>query len=323
MKCFTLIETLVTIFVFILAMGAVTAFIVFGYKTHGFTKEQAIAIEEAQKGVEKMVKEIREAREGEDGSFPIEKADDKEFIFYSDIDDDGQTERVRYFLGNTQSGQQTQECVSFLNGGSCTINFSEFLEGDLVSAQLEVSVEGDFGWSLEYAEIYVDGEYLGRICQTGCSDCAGAWEGTATFDITSYAQDNSLSILVDASSQVGAFCDWEDPNHSMKVKTKLTWTEQLSTGQNDLKKGVIDPEGTPAEYPLDQEKITILSSFVRNSPPIFEYFDKDGNKIESLPARLVDTKLMKVFLIIDVNPNQSPPPFELESFVQIRNLKEE
>jgi len=322
-KSFTLIETLVAIFVFALAMVAVAGLIVLGYRTHGFTKEQSIAIEEAQRGIEKMVKEIREAKSGDDGSFPIEKADDKEFIFYSDIDDDGEVERVRYFLGNTRSGSQTQECVSFLDGGSCNVVFSNFLEGDLISAQLEVSVEGDFGWSQEYAEIYTDGTYLGSVCKTTCSDCAGTWEGTTTFDVTLQAEDDLLSATADATSRVNSFCDWEDPNHSMKARFKLTWTENLSTGQSDLKKGVIDPVGLPVQYPSDQEKITILSSYVRNSPPIFEYFDKDGNKIESLPARLADTKLMKIFLVIDVNPDRSPSPFELESWVQIRNLKEE
>ncbi|GAH01061.1 unnamed protein product, partial [marine sediment metagenome] len=41
------------------------------------------------------------------------------------------------------------------------------------------------------------------------------------------------------------------------------------------------------------------------------------------PARLVDTKLMKVFLIVDVDPNRSPKGFELESYAKLRNLKEE
>ena len=75
---FTLIETIVTIAIFSLAMGAVMGFIVMAYRTHGYTWQQSLAIGEARKGVETMVKEIREARPGDDGSYIIEKAEDFE-----------------------------------------------------------------------------------------------------------------------------------------------------------------------------------------------------------------------------------------------------
>lgn len=320
---FTLIETIVAIFVFSLAMGAVTGFIIMAYRTHGFEWQQSIAIDEARRGIETMVKEIREARPGDNGSYPIEKAGDKEFIFYSDIDGDGETERVRYFLGTAGSGNQNDDCVTFLDGGSCSVSFSDFLSGTLEGAKVKVSVEGDFGRNNEYAQVYADGIYLGDICQSGCSDCASTWEGTKTFDVTEQAQDNSIQFVVDASPRVNNICDWEDPNHSMKAKFEFTFTETLSGAEHELKKGVIEPTGSPIKYPLDQEKITILTSYVRNTPPIFEYFDQNGNKIEPLPARLADTKLMKILLVVNVDPDRPPQDFELESWVQVRNLKEE
>ena len=153
MKGFTLIETIVTIVIFALAMGAVSGFIVMGYRTQSYTWQQSVAIGEARRGIETMVKEIREARGGDDGSYIIEKAEDFQFIFYSDIDDDGKTERVRYF------------------------------------------VEG-----------------------------------------------------------------------------------------SDFKKGVIDPTGWPIKYPKENEVVTILSQYVRNQPPIFRYYDGDGQPIVELPA---------------------------------------
>ena len=136
-----------------------------------------------------MVKEIREARGGDDGSYIIEKADDFEFIFYSDIDKDELTERVRYFI-----------------------------------------------------------------------------EGT------------------------------------------------------DFKKEVIKPQGFPINYPEENKKSFILSQYVRNQPPIFRYFDGLGVEL-SPPARLKDTKLMRVYLVINVDPARPPQNYELTSDVQIRNLK--
>ena len=132
MRGFTLIETLMVIVVFGLVWGAISAFIWMIYKTYGFTWQQAVAIDEARKGIETMVKEIREARFGDDGSYPIEKAADKEFIFYSDIDQDGDTERVRYYLGTASSGKLTQECETYTDGGSCSVTFSNFLSASLI-----------------------------------------------------------------------------------------------------------------------------------------------------------------------------------------------
>ena len=323
---FTLIETIVTIAIFSLAMGAVMGFIVMAYRTHGYIWQQSSAIGEARRGIETMVKEIREARPGDDGSYPIEFAGDKEFIFYSDIDKDGATERVRYFLGTAGSGSQTKKCVTFDDGGSCSVTFSNFLSGTLKSAQLKVSVEGDFGSASEYAQIYADGVYLGKVCQSGCTDCASTWQGTATFNVFDQAKDNSISLMADASSRVNDFCDWEEQNHAMKAKFEFSWTEDLPTGQSDLKKGIIDPTPSPIEYPLDQEKITVLSSYVRNYEydlPIFKYFNETGNKLLDLPARLKNTKVMEVYLVINVNPARPSQDFELKSAVQLRNLKEE
>lgn len=179
-----------TVVVFTMIMGVISAFIVMGYRTQSYTSQQSLAINEARKGIEIMVKEIREARSGDDGAYIIEKPEDYQLIFYSDIDKDTATERVRYFIQGT-----------------------------------------------------------------------------------------------------------------------------------DFKKGVTDPAGWPIIYNPTNEVVTILSQYVRNQPPIFHYFDGEGNEIVELPARLKDTKLMRVDLVINVDPNRPPQDFILESAVQIRNLK--
>lgn len=321
MKSFTLIETLVAIFVFTLIFGAVSAFVVMAYRTQNYTWQQSTAIDEARRGIEIMVREIREAKTGDDGSYPIVLAEDKEFIFYSDIDNDNQTERARYFLGTVNSGNQTQECQTSSKGGSCSVNSSNFLKGTLTLAQVKVSVDGDFGQSKEYADVSADGNFLGQICKTGCTDCSSAWQGTQTFDVKNFASDNSISFLSDASSDVDPQCPY-----SMKAKFEFSWTEDLSGQAHEFRKGVINPvagSGGKITYPLDQEEITILSSYVRNTPPIFRYFDQNGNELVDLPARLKDTKMMEVYLVVNVDPDRPPNEFELRSAVQLRNLKEE
>lgn len=193
---FSLIEVLVLIFVFAVIMAALSIFILNGYKAYQYNFQQVAAINEARRGIEVMVKEIREARYGEDGSYPLEEAGDWQFVFYSDIDQDVSVERVRYFLDGT-----------------------------------------------------------------------------------------------------------------------------------NFKKGIVEPSGDPPQYVLADETISTLSAYVRNgTTSVFTYYNGDwpgDTIINPLPTltRLTDTKLMHVYLKINVNPDRPPDDFELETDTQIRNLK--
>ena len=320
---FTLVETLVTIFItsniMVVIFGSITIF----YRTQSFTWDQSVAVEEARRGIKIMAREIREAKDGDDGSYSIEKADDKEFIFYSDIDKDGATEKVRYYIGSGTSGSQmVQECVTFLTGDSCSVIFSDFFSGNLISAQVKVSVEGDFGWNnKEYAQIYADGESINNICRRNCTDCPAVWQGDITFDVTDLASDNYLEILADSNSEVHGICDWIENNHAMKVRVELTWEAEDTTLNHELKKGVTNPTSNPISYPEDSEEVSIISSYVRNGPAIFEYYDANGELITESPARLSDTKVMKIYLVINVNESKAPDDVEMESYIHLRNLK--
>ncbi len=317
---------LVTMGIFIVAMGAVSGFIASSYRSQAYTFQQSSAINEARKGIETMVKELREARMGDDGAYIIEKAEDYEIIFYSDIDKDGDTERIRYFI--YQSGtleSQEGDCVSYSQGGSCSVDFNDFTQEPIEDAEVEICAEGDLNGGNEYVDTYADGGYLDRICRNGCGQCSNQWEGCTTFDVTAQATDGSISFMADGSSAVGSwgggFCDWEQNNHSMKAKFTFSWTETDLSENIILRKGVTQPTGYPVEYPEENENVTILSQYIRNQLPIFRYFDGDGSELAA-PARLEDTKLMRVHLIININPLRAPGDFELESNVQIRNLKD-
>ncbi len=195
-KGFSLIETLVFVLVFSLASGAIISFVYYVYRGLDYDFQQSQAIRNARQGVETMVQEIREAQAGDDGSYILEKADDQEFIFYSDIDKDTQVERVRYFL------------------------------------------------------------------------------------------EDSI-----------------------------------------FKKGIVEPSGVPPVYNPETETVSILSSYVRNEDlSVFTYYNGDwpGDEINNplpTPTRLKETKLIHVYLKINIDPSRAPVDFELESDAQIRNLK--
>jgi prepilin-type N-terminal cleavage/methylation domain-containing protein len=318
---FTLIEMLVTLAIFVVAIGAVTAFILSLYQTQAYNIEQSQAIEEARNGIETMTQELREATSGDDGSYIIEKAEDYEIIFYSDIDKDGETERVRYFIYESKSS--SKECSSYIEGGSCQVDFNNFKNGTLESAKAEICIKGDLNGGNEYVDLYADGNNLGRACSGGsCDQCSSSWQGCQKFEVLLEAQDNTISFKADGSSSVGSwgggFCGSD--NHSMKARFNFSWIEQATGTNATLKKGVTNPSGDPLDYPEGQEQIKVISRYVNNNLPIFRYFDGEGNEL-SAPARLEETKLIRVNLTVNVNPEKIPHDFELESKVHLRNLK--
>ncbi|RJR31036.1 prepilin-type N-terminal cleavage/methylation domain-containing protein [Candidatus Parcubacteria bacterium] len=194
---YTLAEVIVAISIFSVAITVVSSYIIMGYKTNRFAEEQNDAIEHARNGIETMVKEIREAGTGKNGDYPIVQALDQSFSFYSDIDLDEETEKVRYYLDDT-----------------------------------------------------------------------------------------------------------------------------------NLKKSITEPSGFPAEYLTENETVNILSRYVRNDTlPIFYYYNKDWpndtvNNPLSTPASPNDVKIIRLNLEININPAIAPEPFILQSYTQVRNLKE-
>jgi type II secretory pathway pseudopilin PulG len=97
----TIVETMVSLAIFSLAMAILYNFYLQGIGSQRYTNEQAQAVNSLRQGTETMVRELREARYGDDGSYILVDAQDQEIIFYSDVDTDNSTEKIRYFLSGT------------------------------------------------------------------------------------------------------------------------------------------------------------------------------------------------------------------------------
>jgi hypothetical protein len=245
-------------------------------------------------------------------------------IFFSDVDKDEDIERVRYFLGGTSDYQQTKECTSYIDGGSCSVVFSNFFNGILNEATFQVGLKGDLGSSNETATIFADGVSLGTLCTgSSCEDCSTNWNGVTTLNVINQASDNYLQLMADASNQVNHNCS--PGNFSMIAQFRLNWKATETGVDKEFKRGVIEPIGEIPQYPIAQEKITILSHYIQNqigSPQksVFKYFDKDGQEITDPTERIGKTKIIKIMLIVNVENSRTPDDYYLESKVQLRNL---
>lgn len=96
-----MIETLVLLTVVIMVLIAIVAAVRYSYQGQRFAFEAADATRSARTGIERIVREFREASDADNGAYPIGALATSSAVFFSDFDNDGKIERVRYFLDDT------------------------------------------------------------------------------------------------------------------------------------------------------------------------------------------------------------------------------
>ncbi len=97
----TLVEMLISIAIVLIGMQGFAFLLLRSWDTNKFILEEGRASAAASHATEKVVSQLRSIRQGDDGDFPIESGSNFDLKVYLDIDKDGVTERVHYFLDLT------------------------------------------------------------------------------------------------------------------------------------------------------------------------------------------------------------------------------
>ena len=138
LKGLTIVETIMTIAIVVIVMGGFTFLFAKLWKVYGYTIETGIATQVAIHAIDDAVEYVNKARVSENGSYPIVSAKEDEFIFYSDYDDDGVTERVRYFLETQQlkvgiiEPDTSEEPASYEDETETITTVSKYVVNDVV-----------------------------------------------------------------------------------------------------------------------------------------------------------------------------------------------
>lgn len=99
---FTLIETVVATTMLVIVLVVLGTF-----QRNVFSLDRVLQISltsqrEARQALKTMTSELRSASTSSAGAYPLAEVQPTSLTFYSDIDDDGLKERVRYFVGGTR-----------------------------------------------------------------------------------------------------------------------------------------------------------------------------------------------------------------------------
>lgn len=100
-KAFTLVESVVTIAIYSILMFAIVESIATFYKFNAYSIAQSYQVNNARRGIQILVRDIREMTFADDGTFPLSIMEDNKIGFYSDVDRDDSVEYVEYELATT------------------------------------------------------------------------------------------------------------------------------------------------------------------------------------------------------------------------------
>jgi|GEM_PF-6385988 len=219
-KGLTLVETIVTILIVSIVMLGFTLLFSRLWRVYGFTLETGIATFVASRGVDDAVANIRSARQSENGSFALISADDNEFIFYADYDDDSHVERVRYFAEDqslkvgiiepnleafpvTYEAAESIEVVSedvvndvVINANVCNAyNISSGVDGSASSRFTTLGMARNVGTAGEYFFSLSGEEFQTQVTADGWVLMAS---GDGGVNVNQYTQVTSLDFQDDA-----------------------------------------------------------------------------------------------------------------------------
>jgi prepilin-type N-terminal cleavage/methylation domain-containing protein len=96
---------------------------------------------------------------------------------------------------------------------------------------------------------------------------------------------------------------------------------------SSLKRGVTPPTGSPYIYlDANESLFTVVHTLVNpTTTPVFNYYDDTYTGSSSplaWPVNVSDIRLIKMTIMVDVDPVRSPTVMTFESQVTIRNLKD-
>lgn len=110
---FTLVEVLVG-FLLLLALGlAITGLNQAISQNQLVVWQNYLNVDQANAYMNNLVRELRMARSADNGAYPLETVNDQEISFYTDLDFDNQTEKVRYYLVGTSLFKGVVEPVGY------------------------------------------------------------------------------------------------------------------------------------------------------------------------------------------------------------------
>ena len=110
---FTLVETIVVVSIYTIMTLVIYTSIFNIYRNNSYTIEQSYEVDQARRGLQTWLSDVREMTYADDGTFPVAVMDAHRLGFYSDVDKDNTVEYVEYLLSTTTLFKRTFEPTGY------------------------------------------------------------------------------------------------------------------------------------------------------------------------------------------------------------------
>jgi prepilin-type N-terminal cleavage/methylation domain-containing protein len=114
----TLIEMVVAIGIIAVITVAITQSVILFYRANRVAFEESYQIRSAERGLQVLVRDLREATYGDDGAYPLGSIASSSIMFYADVDRTNPVERIEYRL----TGQKLTRVVTRSSGNPPVYN---------------------------------------------------------------------------------------------------------------------------------------------------------------------------------------------------------
>ena len=160
----TLVETIIVVTIFSILSLILADIITTFYKHNAYTIAQSNQVSHARRGVESLVRDIREMTYADDGSFPLVTMGEHSISFYSDIDRDDSVELVVYNLASTTLYKNVYDASGFPPTYSTstpdqTFIISEYVQ-NLLQSQTSFTYYGADGNEVATSSSVTDVRYI-------------------------------------------------------------------------------------------------------------------------------------------------------------------
>src|SRR3989344_283074 len=119
---FTLVETIMTVFMFIVLTIGISAVTITIFKSYKQQSQSLSNVDQVTMVASAFTNELRNSAYGNDGSFPLNQAGNSQIIFYStSLNGNGVVNRIRYYL----SGNSLYKGVVTPTGSPLAYNLAE------------------------------------------------------------------------------------------------------------------------------------------------------------------------------------------------------
>lgn len=143
----SLVEMVVVLSIFTVLSIAIMSIVASFYRYNAYTIAQAYQVDSARRGVEAMVRDLREMTYADNGAFPLISHATSSVSFYSDIDRDDSVEKVSYQLTGETLYKYIYEATGtpavYSTTPSRTDIVSEYVHDDLERVDLFTYYDAD------------------------------------------------------------------------------------------------------------------------------------------------------------------------------------